>query len=346
MSGRRKKDDGGGHGGEEAWLLPYADMITLLLGLFIVLFALSSVDAKKFDSISQAFSQTFRGSLLESPGGVTAGASGVLGASATSAKTQAAISIAQSAAAEATQAKFDAEREKLEDMAKSMDGQLEGKMQIREDERGLVLSVAGDALFESGSYEVRSPATEQMRAIAKHLKSFGAPLLIEGHTDGQPYGNRFGNQGLSNFRALAVYELFRSEGISDDRLETSGQGSSEPLVKPPYPKASMPANRRVEIHILAPAATASTFTPRAEREAKTKSLDERKPTIMESAIIDQQVGKAARGETSPSDAVSSPKPGSREESTEPKPWGGTSTPGDKPGDKPTVDIVAPIVNAS
>lgn len=337
MSGRRKKDDGG-HAGEEAWLLPYADMITLLLGLFIVLFALSSVDAKKFDSVSKAFSQTFRGSLLENAGGITPGSSGVLGASATSAKTQTAVTTAQSAAAKATQKKFDNERATLEKMAASADGQLEGRLQIREDERGLVLSVAGDALFESGSYELKSPATEQMRAIAKHLKQFGAPLLIEGHTDGQPFSGEFGNQGLSTNRANSVYMLFRSAGISEDRMETSGQGASEPIVEPPYPKAPMPANRRVEIHILAPAATASTFTPRAERAVKSTPLSKRTPTVLESAVIDQQVGKAARGEPTAAEPAP-PKAGAAHgESAEPKPWGGTSTPAD--------DIVAPIVNAS
>lgn len=338
MSGRRKKDDGGGHAGEEAWLLPYADMITLLLGLFIVLFALSSVDAKKFDSVSKAFSQTFRGSLLENAGGITPGSSGVLGASATSAKTQTAVTIAANAAAKATQERFDGEREKLDQMAKSMDGQLKGQLQIREDERGLVLSVAGDALFESGSYQLKSPATEQMRAIARHLRQFNAPLLIEGHTDGQPFDGEFGNQGLSTDRANAVYMLFRKEGIRDSRMETSGQGSSDPLVKPPTPTASVPANRRVEIHILAPAASNSTFTPRAERAAKELPLEKRKPTVLESAVHDQQVGKAARGE--PIEDVEPAKPGGDHAAD--KPWGGTST----PNEKPTVDIVAPIVDAS
>lgn len=329
MAGRRRKDDGGGHAGEEAWLLPYADMITLLLGLFIVMFALSSVDAKKFDAISQAFSQTFRGSLLESPGGVTPGASGVLGASATSAKTQSAITIAERAAQARTRATFDAEREQLEQMAQELSGVLKGKVDVREDDRGLVLTVAGDALFASGSAELLPGAATQLRAIAKQLGRFGAPLDIEGHTDGQPFRGPAGNQQLSSDRAISVWKLFRGEGVAERRMRTTGMGAAHPRVDPPYPEADMPQNRRVEIHVLAPASSMSTFTPRAKRARVDTPIgtgpSRRAPTPVERLIEERAARSAA---TSTDNAASGT-------------WGGTSTPA--PG---TIDVIAPIVEAS
>lgn len=46
---------------DESWLIPYADLLTLLLALFIVLFAMSSIDAKKFDMLSKSFNAVFTG---------------------------------------------------------------------------------------------------------------------------------------------------------------------------------------------------------------------------------------------------------------------------------------------
>src|SRR5699024_4098393 len=55
--GNKKKRDN--HGTDESWLLPYSDMLTLLLALFIVLFAMSDVDVKKFKELAQIFKTDF-----------------------------------------------------------------------------------------------------------------------------------------------------------------------------------------------------------------------------------------------------------------------------------------------
>src|SRR5699024_11641770 len=55
---KKKKEE---HGTDESWLLPYADMLTLLLALFIVLFAMSELDVKKFEKLAQAFQGEFTG---------------------------------------------------------------------------------------------------------------------------------------------------------------------------------------------------------------------------------------------------------------------------------------------
>src|SRR5699024_4506745 len=55
--GNKKKRDN--HGTDESWLLPYSDMLTLLLALFIVLFAMSEVDVKKFKELAQIFETEF-----------------------------------------------------------------------------------------------------------------------------------------------------------------------------------------------------------------------------------------------------------------------------------------------
>lgn len=60
MSRRKKKEHHEEHM-DESWLIPYADLLTLLLALFIVLFAMSSVDAVKFQALSKAFNEVFSG---------------------------------------------------------------------------------------------------------------------------------------------------------------------------------------------------------------------------------------------------------------------------------------------
>src|SRR3954469_15560635 len=63
-AGRRRKGGGGGHEGpDERWLLTYADMITLLMALFIVMFAISSVNTSKFEALSKSLKEVSQGSI-------------------------------------------------------------------------------------------------------------------------------------------------------------------------------------------------------------------------------------------------------------------------------------------
>lgn len=254
MSSRRNKGGGGGHGegGEERWLLPYADMITLLLGLFIVLFAMSSVDAKKFDNVKRSLAETFRGSVLEESGGVLPGSNGVLDPTAPSqAETDSAVSIDDATRRSAE--RFHAQTKQLEQMAKQLN--LGNDVDVARNEIGIQISIAGDALFPSGSYQLASPGIrDELTRIARELGRFGAPIRIEGHTDGAPMNGEFGNQGLSSNRALAVWKFFRDRGFPVTRMETVAKGASSPKVQPPYPTASVPANRRIEIIVLEPGA--------------------------------------------------------------------------------------------
>src|SRR5207302_862234 len=65
MSKRRHKGHEGGHENAERWLLTYADLITLLMVFFVVLYSMSSSDATKFKKISAALSQAFNVDVLQ-----------------------------------------------------------------------------------------------------------------------------------------------------------------------------------------------------------------------------------------------------------------------------------------
>ena len=62
--GRRRRHTDGGHESEERWLLTYADMITLLLALFVVLFAISSVNVSKVKALQQSLRDAFSGKVM------------------------------------------------------------------------------------------------------------------------------------------------------------------------------------------------------------------------------------------------------------------------------------------
>ena len=250
MSSRRNKGGGGhGDGGEERWLLPYADMITLLLGLFIVLFAMSTIDAKQFDNVKRSLSQTFNGAVLDGSGDVLDGSSGALDPNAsTAAPTPSAVQLNE--AARQTAARFQKQERQLTKLVKETG--LGNDVKVTTSERGIKINLAGDALFESGSWEIRPSFRDKLIRIERQLAAFGHPIEIAGHTDGQPFPG--GNRLLGWNRAEAVYQLFVEQGYAPERIETVSWGDDKPLTKPQNTREPNARNRRIEITVLQPAA--------------------------------------------------------------------------------------------
>lgn len=257
MSSRRNKKGGGhgGGGGEEAWLLPYADMITLLLGLFIVMFAMSSVDAKKFDNVKRSLSQTFRGDVLEESGGVLDGADGVLDPEAANQRSEEAVVLQQyEQASDAAAGQLAKQQEELAKLVEQQ-ANIGNDTKVSRNERGIKVSLAGDALFAPGSSELRPEVREQLTVLERKLASFGRPIEIAGHTDGVPFNGEYGNWALSADRAEAVVVFFLEKGYPGS-IKASFHADTQPAVKAPKGRehASVPANRRIEITVLAPGA--------------------------------------------------------------------------------------------
>jgi chemotaxis protein MotB len=250
MSNRRKRGGGGGEGGgEERWLLPYADMITLLLGLFIVLFAMSTVDAKKFENVSSALSNTFKGQVLSAPGAVVTGNTSPLSANAAA---NSEYSRARESASSTTAETFDKEQAELK---KDAEQALSGEVKVSTDSRGIVVTIAGDTLFDSGSAQLRPGTEAYLTKLSRELTRFGRPIEIQGHTDGAPISSSQypDNMTLSFGRAYSVWKVLMAAGFSPKVDATPvPRANYDPVVKPKHPHDSVPANRRVEIHILAP----------------------------------------------------------------------------------------------
>lgn len=252
---RRHDDHEEGHDNAERWLLTYADMITLLMVLFIVLFALGQTDIRKFNAFKQSFHTTQIG-----PAPVLQGGTGVLSADntvnlaphiqpkdAAGPRPDQAAAAAPSAGAEAAQlAAAEAQMQHALDAAG-----LSPDVHLTLDSHHLTVTIATDkVLFAVGSAVLLPHGVAIIDAIAPTLAGIPNDLSIEGHTDNQPIlpgGTYPSNWELSTARATAVLRyLIAAHGLAPDRLAAAGYADTRPLVPDDSP-AHQAENRRVEV---------------------------------------------------------------------------------------------------
>jgi chemotaxis protein MotB len=268
MSARAKRRKKGGHDEEqhadERWLLTYADMITLLMALFIVMFAMSTVDANKFDSLQKSLQEAFSGKILggeaiqETGGSVQAEAS-----TPSVAATTLAPMAKNSPEAQHEQEDFRKLKTKVDTLIEK-EG-LQSRVESTVTRRGLAVKLLTDgALFDSGSADVKPRAKPMLRRLARVLAVDKAhPFRIEGHTDNVPVSGRYpSNWELSTARSSAIVRAFTDgSGIDPHRFEAVGRADLEPL-RSNATEAGRSKNRRVEIILPRTHAEPAPETPR------------------------------------------------------------------------------------
>ena len=146
------------------------------------------------------------------------------------------------------------ERKQFEDIKRDLEKRLRGKVGLKLEERGLVITLANNILFNSGKAKIKEEAYPILDKISKVIKT-KAPdknIGIEGHTDNVPikYSGWKSNRELSTARANNVYHyLVDVGGLPPDRLTTMGYGQYEPIASNDTEEGRA-KNRRVEIVIL------------------------------------------------------------------------------------------------
>jgi chemotaxis protein MotB len=263
------------HENHERWLVSYADMMTLLMVLFIVMFAISQVDEKKFAALKTGLAAGFGapvailsgGDQMLDPGGAVAPDSvnlaGAAGAKTPSAALDPSRAVQPERVAQLAKAQEEAQVSKeVENLAKA---QAELKKQLaakglekgasfRFDERGLVVSIAtDDVLFDSGGAGLRERGREILDVLAPTLEKLPNRLSIDGHTNNIPIRTaQFpSNWELSADRATGVLRyLHNAHDLSYGRMSATGFADTEPLLPASDPR-SISANRRVEIVVIA-----------------------------------------------------------------------------------------------
>lgn len=225
--------------GAPDYMLTYGDMVTLLLTFFVMLLTTATIDGHELRLILAAFPGL--GS-LEGGNTLEAGRLAELG-----------NTIESLPSMERGRALSEARREAISIFQPEIESQL---VRVQEDERGLVISLAGDAFFAPASAEVR---IEQTRSILQRLsRLLGAPSLrgrtfrIEGHTDNlptDPAGRWPSNWELSTDRALAVLRYLTEFGVAEEQFQVMGLGEFRPLYDNTTPEGRA-YNRRVDVIIL------------------------------------------------------------------------------------------------
>ncbi|WP_300380712.1 OmpA family protein [Clostridium sp.] len=237
---RKKKSSGGEFKGDE-WLATYADTVTLLLTFFVLLYSTATVDSEKTKSISSAFTAMFSGdsgdTLLEYD--LYNGAVPLIGG----------------------ETKYDIEEmgnmspqakmyNNVKDFISKND--LQEVVEVIDSEKGIVIQLRDNILFESASSNIREESKVILDKISTLISSVANPILVEGHTDNIPIRTMEfpSNWELSADRAVNVVRYFvESRGQNPSRFSAAGYGEYH-SVAPNDSYENMARNRRVDILII------------------------------------------------------------------------------------------------
>jgi chemotaxis protein MotB len=245
-------------------------MLTLLMGLFLVLWSMSTTDLAKLEQLRESLAEGFG---VDSPADdaapsvIDTGSNGLLGSDAgpdlgverRSDPVQVDRAFDALDREKAHEQAVDAANRELDDIeamiteSAAAAGVAES-IGMRREERGLVVTVVTDeVLFAPGSADLAAGGRTVLDALVPALRSFDNPLAIEGHTDDRPIStSRFpSNWELSTARATSVLRyLAETHGFAGVRLTAAGYGAERPIGDNST-DAGRAANRRVELVVLA-----------------------------------------------------------------------------------------------
>jgi chemotaxis protein MotB len=235
----RRKSENEEHGSSERWLLTYADMITLLMAFFIMMYSMSVLNLSKFREAAFSIRSGF-GGMIRGQGQSPLGASGMFGPK-------------PSAIQGDTAGVSWKVLKPLVSYIENTSGA--NTVEIGEDQRGIVITIGSDALlFNPGSAIIREKAWPVLDKIAGTLAKADNLVQIEGHTCNLPTrSSRYpSNWELSTARATNVLRyLVERKKLQSWRFAAAGYGAVRPVAMNDT-DANRRKNRRVEIVILRP----------------------------------------------------------------------------------------------
>lgn len=236
---RKKKTEEGGLTGDE-WLGTYSDCVTLLMTFFVLLYSMSTVDAAKVQAISQAFS-VLNGKAADSilQYDQYEGSQPIVGGES---KVENTI---EESEYQDNKTMYEAIKEFIEE------SKLESTIDIAQNEKGVVLQLKDNILFESGQADLKAGSNEVLDKINTLISTVPNSVVIEGHTDNVPINNEKykDNWDLSSMRATNVLRYFTEVKHQDPtKFRASGYGEYKPKVDNSTDE-NRAQNRRVNILI-------------------------------------------------------------------------------------------------
>lgn len=262
---------GGHHGG--AWKVAYADFVTAMMALFLVLWLVNSASVATREALASYFRrpgvfEAGSGSPLEIGGGGILPDTFAPPADADSqtlphhniyeeagAAEEAGDTGALTEEEEKERSKFDELLKELQEEVERMQeeyGALLGQFELKVDQQGLhleIMDTENASMFSVGSSILSSEAQQALRSIATILMDLPNPIDIEGHTDATPFSAkmqaRYDNWNLSTDRANAARRIFQEQGMKDEKIARVVGFSAQRLKR--EDDSHHPSNRRISI---------------------------------------------------------------------------------------------------
>lgn len=237
----------------ERWLLPYADFITLLFAMFVVLYAMSKVDEGKYKVLGNSLNFAFGSLNLVNKGANDPSQPAALNEQELLLK--ALVDKRNARLAEQLRKQNEAMQTMVKNLNQVMAPLVKSDLvNVTQTPRGVVVDINASALFEQGEAALQRSAAKTLGAVAKVLEAGTEAIEVEGHTDDIPiFTPQFpSNWELSAARASSVIRLFIDQGVAAERMRAVGMASFRPISSNETAEGRA-RNRRVTVIILAPA---------------------------------------------------------------------------------------------
>ena len=229
----------------DRWMVPWADFVTLLFALFVVMYALSSVNEEKYRQLSASLSRIFHAEGAVGQQAVSEQGMGILdGQPLPVAETEARVDPADPAVSrQLAQLQSEAEQRFAQQIAA-------GRVQVHGNRLWVAIELNASLLFESGDAIPVITADPLLQQVVALVQDSDNPIHIEGFTDNRPINSRLypSNWELSAARAAAVVRVLELRGVAPERLAAVGYGQYQPAYSNRTPEGRQ-RNRRIVVVI-------------------------------------------------------------------------------------------------
>ncbi|SDS58325.1 chemotaxis protein MotB [Paenibacillaceae bacterium GAS479] len=251
---RKRKSGAAAPENHERWLITYSDLITLLLIFFVVLYAMSQLDVKKYEVLAQSLQSQFAKS-----DSVIQGGQGMPGELLENSTRTSPPATPGTMAAETPQQQLKRlQEEELQNLLKVIqtyirENKLQDKVDVEDTPKGIAIRLNDLFLFDLGKAKLKQEATPVLDKLSTLLRSLDNVISIEGHTDNLPIapgGQYSDNWDLSAARSLSVLHYFIDKSkLAPGKFEIAGYADTRPVTSNKT-EAGRSKNRRVEITVL------------------------------------------------------------------------------------------------
>ena len=234
-----EEEEESGEEGAPAWVMTFADLVTLLMVFFILLFAMGSIEDEKWRLIKESLKNALGTDQIPEAG--TRQGLDVMTMNLNEESIQAVDEVGAMVAKE------------IEDIASEVEefvykNKLAGQVEVSSDERGAVITISDVVLFPPGKARMNREGVKVIKQVFDLLNQFHYDVKIEGHTDDTPIRTaRFpSNWELSASRAAEVARMFVESGFAAENLSIEGLAQYRPKL-PNINAENRATNRRIEI---------------------------------------------------------------------------------------------------